>query len=115
MVSDLRLLRTKSISQNGAFKMVFGAGANAYHAERRNPVSGLFEPYALYRRGAATESDVQPISLPPSVTTTSAIEVTFEPRGTVVVTAGAAPIVLLAPGPRTRSVSINLAGLITVS
>jgi Tfp pilus assembly protein FimT len=115
VVTDLRLLRTKAISQNETFKMVFATDANAYHAERRNPSSGLWEPYALYSRGATTEATVKSVSLPSGVTTTSAIEVTFEPRGTVVVTTGTAPIVLSAPGPRTTSISINLAGLITIS
>ncbi len=40
---------------------------------------------------------------------------TFHPRGTIDVTAGASPIVLSAPGPRTRSVAVAVAGFITIS
>lgn len=114
VVSDLRLLRTKAISQDRRFKMIFVSGSNVYRVERRDPASGLWEPYALYRRGSTTGGGTPSIDLPASVITTSAVEVVFHSRGTVVVT-GANPLVLSAPGPRTRNLSIGLAGLISVS
>ena len=115
VVTDVRLLRAKAISQNDRFRMIFAAGEDAYRAERRNPSSGAWEPYALYRRGATTAVSNQPVSLPSGITIASAIELTFHPRGTIDVTVGAAPIVLSAPGSRTRSVSVAVAGLITIS
>lgn len=115
VVTDLRLVRSKAVSQNDRFRMIFEAGSDSYRAERRNSASGLWEHYSLYRRGATTAAGEQPVSLPSGVTTAAAIEVTFDPRGTVEVTSGAQPIVLSVPGPRTRSVSINVAGLISIS
>jgi prepilin-type N-terminal cleavage/methylation domain-containing protein len=115
VVTDLRLLRAKAISQNDRFKMIFAAGQDAYRAERWNPTLSAWEPYALYRRGAATAVGPQPVSLPSGIATVAAIELTFHPRGTIDVTAGASPIVLSAPGPRTRSVAVAVAGLITIS
>ena len=115
VVTDVRLLRAKAVSQNDRFRMIFAAGEDAYRAERRNPSSGAWEPYALYRRGAATAGSNQPVSLPSGVTIVSAIELTFHPRGTIDVSVGASPIVLSAPGSRTRSVSVNVAGMITIS
>jgi prepilin-type N-terminal cleavage/methylation domain-containing protein len=111
VITDLRLLRSKAITQNTQFRMTFTAGGGSYSAERL--VGGSFQQYALYQRGAATSGSIRPIDLPSSVTTTSAVTVTFEPRGTVT-TGGSPPIVLSAPGPRTRSLSINIAGLITL-
>ena len=115
VVTDLRLLRAKAIAQNNRFKLVFAANSNSYHAERRNPDSGAWEPYALYGRTSGTEASTQSVDLPTSVTATGAIEVTFDPRGTVSITSGTPPLTLSVPGPRTRSLSINLAGLITIS
>ena len=115
VVTDVRLLRAKAISQNDRFRMIFAAGEGAYRAERRNPSTGAWEPYALYRSGAATAGGNQPVSMPSGVTIASAIELTFHPRGTIDVTVGASPILLSAPGPRTRSVSVNVAGMITIS
>jgi prepilin-type N-terminal cleavage/methylation domain-containing protein len=112
VVTDLRLLRGKAIAQNMTFRMVFAANSNTYRAERFNPGTNAFDNYALYVRGSTTAGSPQPIELPSTVQTTAAVTVTFEPRGTVTTTA---PITLSAPGPRTRSLSINLAGLITIT
>jgi prepilin-type N-terminal cleavage/methylation domain-containing protein len=114
VVTDLRLLRSKAISQNHQFRMIFDSGSNTYRAERWDSATSAWEHYALYRRGATVSVGAQPVSLPGSVTT-SAVQVTFDPRGTVDITSGTQPIVLTAPGPRTRNVSINVAGLIDIS
>lgn len=114
VVTDLRLLRAKAIAQNNSFRMVLAANSNAYHAERFNAATSAWEQYALYGRGAMTGGTAQPVELPTSIVTTSAVEVTFEPRGTVT-TGGSPPITLSAPGPRSRTLAINLAGLITIS
>jgi type IV fimbrial biogenesis protein FimU len=112
VITDLRLLRSKAITQNAPFRMVFTAGGGSYSAERL--VAGTWQQYALYQRSAATSGSVRSIDLPSTVTTTSAVTVTFEPRGTVT-TGGSPPIALSAPGPRTRTLSVNIAGLITTS
>jgi prepilin-type N-terminal cleavage/methylation domain-containing protein len=114
LVTDMRLLRTKAISQNGTFRMVFEANSNAYRAERFNPATNAWEQYALYNRDATTANSNQPVALPASVVTASALQVTFAPRGTVS-TNGSASVTLSAPGPRSRTIAINFAGLITVS
>lgn len=113
VVADLRLVRAKAIAQDQRLKVIFAAGSNEYRVERRDPASGNWEPYALYRRGSSGGAGSK--SLPSGVVSDSAIEVTFQARGTVVVSGGAPPLVLSAPGPRTRSVSISMTGLISVS
>lgn len=115
VVTDLRLLRAKAITQNARFRMIFDANSNTYRAERWSPASSTWEQYALYRRGAATEGSAQAVSMPSSVTTTAALELTFDARGTVSISSGSQPIALSVPGPRTRNVSINVAGLISIS
>ncbi len=112
VVTDLRLLRGKAIAQNMTFRMVFATNSSTYRAERFNPGTNAFDSYALYVRGSTTAVSPQPIELPTTVQTSSAVTVTFDPRGSVTTTA---PITLSAPGPRTRSLSINIAGLITIT
>lgn len=111
VMTDIRLARQKAIAQNAQFRITFTAGGNSYAAERL--VSGIWEPYPLYRRGAATSLAAAPIEMPSTVTATSNVVVQFTPRGTVTVT-GSPPIVLSAPGPRTRALSISVAGLVSL-
>ena len=115
VVTDLRLLRAKAISQNGRFRMIFDANSNTYRAERLNSASAAWEPYALYRRGSDVDASQRPVSMPSGVTTTASVEVTFDPRGTVEITSGSQPITLSVSGPRTRRIAISVAGLVSIS
>ena len=111
VVTDLRMLRAKAIAQNSSFRMVFAANSNEYHAERLTPPS-TWNQYALYKHGTTTEGSTVGVGMPSTVVTTAAVTVTFEPRGLVTTTG---TITLRVPGPRTRQVSINSAGLMTIS
>ena len=114
VVTDLRLLRAKAIAQNNRFRMVFAADSNAYHAERWNASTNAWEQYALYVRDGTTDGSTQSVLLPETIVTTSAVEVTFAPRGSVT-TSGTPPLTLRAPGPRSRAIAVSFAGLITIS
>ncbi|MGH7896857.1 MAG: GspH/FimT family pseudopilin [Candidatus Binatia bacterium] len=114
VVTDLRLLRGKAIAQNNRFKLVFAASSSTYHAQRFNATANAWEHYALYARQGATVGTVQPVSLPGSIVAGSALEITFEPRGTVT-TSGGPSLTLTGPGPRSRVLTISFAGLITIS
>lgn len=115
VVTDLRMARGKAIAQNTRFTVAFSSGGSSYSAERCTFGGGTWtcQPYALYKRGAAVDGSAQTIGLPSSVVSSTAITVVFDPRGSVT---GGGAITLAIPGASvSRTVSINLSGLITVS
>lgn len=121
VVTDLRLARSKAISHNTRLTVAFASGGSSYEAQRCT-VSGTPPtltytclPYALYRRGSATSGAAEPIDLPGTVVSSTTATLTFEPRG-VISSSGPTAIVFSVPNAGiSRTVTINLAGLITVS
>lgn len=111
VATDLRMARTKAVTQGVSFRVVFAAGGS-YTADRRDPTSGEWQPHALLSKGTVAGA-ATPISLPAPVRITSADTVTFEPRGNALSTH---TISLSDPGMGggIQTVSVRLSGRVSV-
>jgi prepilin-type N-terminal cleavage/methylation domain-containing protein len=110
--TDLRLARTKAVSQGAAFRVTFDAATSSYAVERQND-DGTWESHALFSKSVSMAAPV-PVSVPSPVRLTSDEErVTFEPRGN---TAAPVRVTLSHPGidGATRVVEVSFAGQVAI-
>jgi prepilin-type N-terminal cleavage/methylation domain-containing protein len=110
VATDLRLARTKAITQGSSYRVRFTAGSSSYTVERWD--GAAWQPHALYSK-QVTAGGAAPLELARPVRSLQTLDVQFQARGNAT---GERTIPLQDPGVNavTRSVFVSFAGQVAI-